>query len=172
VTAALIDPTVQLLPPKLEAAAQEFGIYGVEFLPLPAAASPPRSTQVFEVDEDHAFLIVAANVSYLSNANAVIGPADGTPIPALVTMGLQGAARQIIQQTIPRANDSPIDNWFGTGKQWCYWPMPVIVPPGRAWVVQMTNLEAVTRNFRLSFIGARLWRSRVVDPWGWCRDGW
>ena len=171
-TATLIDPQVQYLPPPLDTAAQEFAIFGVEYLPLPANTAPPKRTAFFDTDEDSAFLIVAANVLYTSNADAVIGPAATTPIPALVTMGMLGSSRRIIEPTRPLANDSPIDNWFGTGKQWCYWPLPILIPPSATWVVQMTNLEAVTRNFRLSFIGAKLYRSAVVDPWAFCRNGW
>jgi hypothetical protein len=86
-------------------------------------------------------------------------------------MGPASSQQQIIQPTAMLANDSPLDNWFGTGQAWCYWSYPMCVRPTETWVVQLTNLEATARNYRLSFIGAKLYRSRTVDPWAFCRGG-
>lgn len=157
---------VPVLPPKLAAAGQEFCVYGTEYLPLQANAV--RQQASFKVGEDHAFLIVAAARLYLTEGNAIIANDEAL---ALVTMGPVSSSQQLIQPTAPLVNDSPVDNWFGIGKAWSYWSYPFCVRPNETFVVALTNLEAVARNYRLSFIGAKLYRSRGVDPWAWARGG-
>lgn len=174
-TAATLGPTDLLkpfLPPRVQAAPQDFGIYGVEFLPLAGAAVRQQAT--FTVEEDHAFLIVAASVLYTTGDDQVVGAGVGTPIPALVTLRTLVSGRQFTQHIVRGANmdDSPIDNWFGTGKSWMYWSLPVILQPKDTFVVLLTNLEAVAHNYRLSFIGARLYRKPSMDPWAFFRGGW
>lgn len=166
-TNPVLDPRglVPFLPPKLEAAGHDFGIYGVEFLPLGVSA---RASATFTVAEDHAFLIVAANALLTTADNAIITPQE---FLALVTLYRQGGPKANTQATVPGANDSPMDNWFGTGKQWAYWGLPYILAPHETLVVTLTNLEATARNYRLSFIGCRLYRSAVMDPWDFAKDG-
>lgn len=172
-TAALLDPTVELLPPPLRDAGKELGIYGVEFIPIEARGPAGRLRASFKVEENHAFLITQGAVFYTqAGTDVAVGPPFTTPIPSLVTMGELGSNRQIIQRTMPGANNSPIDNWFGFGQAPMYWSLPVLLRPNAVWAVELTNLEAAARNYRLSFIGIRIYRARSVDPWAFCRNGW
>lgn len=172
-TAALLDPTVELLPPPLRDAGKEFGIYGVEFLPIEARGPAGRLRARFEVDENHAFLITHGAVFYTqAGTDAPVGVPADTPIPCLITMGLLDSNQQMIQPTMPGANNSPLDNWFGDGKQPMAWSVPKLLPPNGIFAVELTNLEAAARNFRLSFLGIRIFRSRAADPFGFCRNGW
>lgn len=172
-TAALLDPTVELLPPPLRDAGKELGIYGVEFIPIEARGAAGRLRATFKVEEDHAFYITHGAVCYTQAVtDATVGPPLTTPIPALVTMGVVGSADRIIEQTQPLANDSPLDNWFGFGQRPCYWSLPKLLPPNTLFFVELTNLEAVARNYRLSFIGIRIYRARSIDPFSFCRKGW
>ncbi len=172
-TAAPWDPTVEFLPPPLREAGKEIGIYGVEFIPIEARGPTGRLRASFKVEEDHAFLITQGAVFYTQAAtDAPVGVPANTPIPALVTMGTLDSNQQIIQPTMPGANNSPIDNWFGFGKQPCYWSLPKLLAPDATFAVELTNLEAAARNYRLSFIGIRLYRARSIDPFSFCRRGW
>jgi hypothetical protein len=170
---ALHDPTVEFLPPPLRDAGKEIGIYGVEFIPIEARGAAGRLRASFKVEEDHAFLITQGAVFYTQAVtDAPVGVPAATPIPALVTMGMLDSEQRIIQPTVPGANDSPIDNWFGVGQEPCYWSVPKLLPPNAIFFVELTNLEAAARNYRLSFIGIRIYRARSIDPFSFCRKGW
>lgn len=167
-TAAPLDRTrLAFLPPTVEPAPQDFFIYGVEFLPL--AANAVRQVAVFEVDEDHAFLIVAGAREYLTNADAIVANDQAL---ANISFAIIGSGRGFNQATRPLLNDVPIDNWFGTGKNPCLWMWPIILPPNTRFQVALTNLEAVSRNYRISFIGCKLYRVAAMDPWAYFRTGW
>ena len=146
-----------ILPEPLLRNPKDFFVYNVEFLPL--AVSAVKATATFQVQEDSAFLIVAAARLYLTNADAVIA---GDQALALVNVIDSGSGRALIAQTTA-GNDSPIDNWFGTGKNPAYWPFPKILRPNSVVTVQLTNLEATARNYRLSFLGFKIFRSTAAD---------
>ena len=103
--------------------------------------------------------IVAAARLFLTSADAVIA---GDQALALVNVIDSGSGRSLIAQTTA-GNDSPLDNWFGTGKNPAYWPFPKILRPNSVVTVQLTNLEATARNYRLSFIGFKIFRSGAND---------
>jgi len=145
-----------ILPAPLLAAPKDFFVYGCEFLPLAASV---RQNAAFQVNEDSAFLIVAAARLYLTDANAIIA---GDQALALVNIIDSGSGRSLISQTTA-GNDSPLDNWFGTGKNPAYWPFPKILRPNTQVTVQLTNLEATARNYRLSFIGFKIFRDSAND---------
>ena len=147
-----------ILPPPLLTAPKDFFVYGCEFLPL--AASAVKASATFQVQEDSAFLIVAAARLYLTNADAIIASDQAL---ALVNVIDSGSGRSLIAQTTA-GNDSPIDNWFGTGKNPAYWPFPKILRPNSVVTVQLTNLEATARNYRISFIGFKIFRTGANDP--------
>jgi hypothetical protein len=156
---------VPFLPPKLQAAGQDFGIYGVEFLPLGSLA---RAQQSFKVEQDHAFLIVAANAFLTTADDVAVTPQE---MRALVTMWRLSGPKAAVQPTDPGINDAPLENWFGSGQQWCFWSLPYVMGPSDSLIVTLTNLERTPRNYRLSFIGARCWRSAVMDAYDFCRNG-
>jgi hypothetical protein len=149
-----------ILPPPLLHAPKDFFVYGVEFLPL--AISANRQSATFQVQEDSAFLIIAAARLYLTSADAIVASDQAL---ALVNVIDSGSGRSLIAQTTG-GNDQPIDNWFGTGKNPAYWPFPKILRPSSVVTVQLTNLEATARNYRLSFIGFKIFRSGATDPFG------
>ncbi len=146
-----------ILPPPLLTAPKDFFVYNIEFLPL--AISAVKQPATFQVQEDSAFLIVAAARLYLTSADAIIA---GDQALSLVNVIDSGSGRSIIAQTTA-GNDSPLDNWFGTGKNPAYWPFPKILRPNSVVTVQLTNLEATARNYRLSFIGFKIFRSPAND---------
>jgi hypothetical protein len=148
-----------ILPPPLLTAPKDFFVYGCEYLPL--AISAVKQAASFQVQEDSAFLIVAAARLYLTNADAIIASDQAL---ALVNVIDSGAGRSLISQTTA-GNDSPIDNWFGTGKNPAYWPFPKILRPNSVVTVQLTNLEATARNYRLSFLGFKIFRTGANDPY-------
>lgn len=148
-----------ILPDKLLAAPKDFFVYNCEFLPLGVSAIRQAST--FQIQEDSAFLIVAAARSYLTNADAII--AGDQPL-ALVDVVDSGSGRSLIAQTQPGGNDSFLGNWFGTGLNPAYWPFPKILRPNSVVTVRLTNLEATARNYRLSFIGFKIFRDPSSDP--------
>lgn len=165
-TAALHEVTTRFLPPVLEAAGKDLFVYGVEFLPL--ALSANRQSAQFEVAEDSAFLIVAGAAFKTTSADATLA----TDMLALVNVYVASSRQQIVQPTQPGGNDPPLENWFGSGQAPMYWSIPKIIRPGETVVVQLTNLEATARNYRLSFLGCHLYRSRVADPWSYFRKDW
>lgn len=157
---------VPVLPPRLVGAGRELVVYGVEFLPL--AVSANRQAASFKVEEDHAFLIVAMNAFLTTADNAAIALQE---MRALVTIYHESDRQQVIQPTVPLANDAPLENLFGSGQAWNYLSYPWIVRPNDTVTVLLSNLEATARNYRLSFIGCRIYRSRAVDPWAYFRGG-
>jgi hypothetical protein len=118
-----------------------------------------KQAATFAVQEDSAFLIVAGARLYLDSSDGVIA---GDQALALINVIDSGSGRSLIAQTTA-GNDSPIENWFGTGKNPAYWPFPKILRPNSVVTVQLTNLEATARNYRLSFLGFKIFRSGSVD---------
>ena len=163
---AAFPDTLAYLPPNLEAAGKDPMVYGVEYLPL--AVSAIRQRAQFVVAEDAAFLIVAAAAFKTTDTDGTLAG----DMLALVNVSLASSRQSIIQTTQPGQNLPPLENFFGSGQQPMYWSVPKIIRPGEIVVVELTNLEATARNYRLSFFGCHLYRARVNDPWAWTRGRW
>jgi hypothetical protein len=155
-----------LLPPAMQRAGWEFGIYGVEFLPIGAGA---RASASFKVEEDHAFLITHAAALLTDNTDGVVTPQE---FRCLVNLSRLHSNRANTAPMMTTGNDQPMEALFGTGSSPCAWPQPLVLGPNDSLLVQLTSLHVNPRNYRLSFLGARIFRARAADPFGFCRNGW
>lgn len=137
-----IEVADQFVPPQLRGRDKDAFIYTVEFLPLAAGGT---ATGNISIQADSGFLAMdlvrvvtdTGNTTFLTNAPALINVADA------------GSGRNLMDRPVH------VDNLLGTVQLPGRW-YPRFFSASSTIIVQLQNLEAVDRNYRISFIGFKV----------------
>jgi hypothetical protein len=133
----------RLIPAKYRNKVKDFFGYAADFLPLTASLT---QTQNISIQSDSDFLIVAgvAVVTTTDNLTRL------TFVPQLVQLFDSGSGRQFFNQP------THYHNVYGTAEQPAYWTFPKLMTRSATLSVQHQNLEAVSRNVRVIFLGFKI----------------
>lgn len=145
----LTNPFWANLDPKVLRMPKDFFTYGVDFLPLAAAATQTLNIQI---NSDGHFLIMAG-------VRVATDPADPTSftanVPVLASVFDGGSGRELMDQPVH------IENLFGTAQLPAYWPYPKIVKSQSTMRVTLENLDPVNGfDVRIQFLGFKLFLSQ------------
>ncbi|MFA6118259.1 MAG: hypothetical protein WC729_30010 [Sphingomonas sp.] len=130
------------LPPQFWRTIKEFYTYGVNFLPIAASGT---STETISIQGSTDFVLLYVAMTATSEDNL-------TPLafaPALVQLRDASSGNDLFQ------TPQHVENVFGTGREPGILAVPYFLRANSALQVTLQNLEAVARNYRLSFIGFR-----------------
>lgn len=140
---------ISLLPPQYQRAWREgrmtpdYFVYVAEILPLPASGTGVATFNI-EADSDFAWLYGTRFVTDSANANPQANVLE------TVNIRDSGSGRVLSNTAVA------MDNYFGTVQQPNVLAQPKLFRAGGTVQVTVQNLEAVARNVRLAFHGAKL----------------
>lgn len=137
-----IEVADQFVPVQLRGRDKDAFIYSVEFLPLAASGT---ATGNISIQADSGFLAMdlvrvvtdTLDTTFLTNA------------PALVNVADAGSGRNLMDRPVH------VDNLLGTVQLPGRW-YPRFFSASSTIIVQIQNLEATARNYRISFIGFKI----------------
>jgi hypothetical protein len=135
------------LPPKYQAMDAFAYNYGVDFTPLPASLTQTGNITI-NTDADFVILATVAVVTAVTNLTRL------TFVPQMVQMSDTGSGASFFNQS------THFHNAFGTAEDPCIWRQPRVIDRGSTLTVTLQNQEAVDRNVRLFFCGAKLYAAR------------
>jgi hypothetical protein len=129
--------------------------YEIDFTP---ATLSTVTTGQFLVQSDAAFAICQTTFTAADTSDALVtglqpfGSGGDFLTPFLVQLTDAGSGRALTNNP----SGIPIESLFGTAQRPREWPTPKILSPNSAFVAQIQNLSATSRNVRLSFHGYKI----------------
>jgi len=149
----LPNPFLYTLPRPLWNKAKDFFGYTVNFTGTNILAASASLTLPTTVQNDSAFVIIAAVATVTDSTDAV----QVTFVPETVQIQDQAQGRTFF--------DSPTHfmNVFGTAQQPAFWTLPRLVKAGSTLATTLQNLEAVARNVRITYLGFKVFNMDVTD---------
>lgn len=143
VNPAAMPPWWGVLPKWVRGKEKRPYTYTADFLPLPASTT--RTVNV-NITSDAHFVVLQGKMVVTSSDNLTLLSFP----PALCLLTLTSTGRQLESSAVH------VLSMFGTGAEPAYWAYPLLVEAGSTLTVQLQNLEAVDRNYRLSFDGFKV----------------